>query len=146
MASPGRVHFPGCDYVGDPPFVTRISGERYEAPERCRVVDARYLALDIPAETPPPFVVEEGARVVPVNDLVHLDEAPSQYVVVVGSGKTATDAGVWLLARTGWRPTARTGWRCSPATRHPGARSPRSHVPGGPSGSGRHGGSRGSRP
>ena len=81
MAGPGRVHFPGCDYVGDPQFVTRISGERYEAPERCRVVDARYLALDIPAETPPPFVVEEGARVVPVNDLVHLDEAPSQYVV-----------------------------------------------------------------
>ncbi len=36
----------------------------------CRVVDARYLAPDIPAETPPQFAVDGGARVVPVNDLV----------------------------------------------------------------------------
>ncbi len=35
---------------------------------------------------------------IPVNDLVRMDEAPSQYVVV-GSGKTATDACVWLLGR-----------------------------------------------
>ena len=99
MVGPGRVeHFPGCDYLGDRQFVSRISGERYEVPERCRIVDARYLAPDIPAETPPRFAVEEGARVVPVNELVRLDEAPSQYVVV-GSGKTATDACVWLLTR-----------------------------------------------
>ena len=62
------------------------------------MVDARYLAPDIPAELPPKFAVGDGARVVPVNDLVHLEEAPSQYVVV-GSGKTATDACIWLLAR-----------------------------------------------
>ena len=67
-------------------------------PERCRIVDARYLAPDIPAETPPKFEVADGARVIPVNDLVHTGEAPSQYVVV-GSGKTATDACIWLLAR-----------------------------------------------
>ena len=35
---------------------------------------------------------------VAVNDLVALDHAPSQYVVV-GSGKTATDACIWLLER-----------------------------------------------
>ena len=34
----------------------------------------------------------------PVNDLARLEEAPSQYVVV-GSGKTATDACVWLLGQ-----------------------------------------------
>ena len=34
----------------------------------------------------------------PVNDLARLEEAPSQYVVA-GSGKTATDACIWLLAR-----------------------------------------------
>ena len=33
-----------------------------------------------------------------VNDVVRLEEAPSQYVVV-GSGKTATDACVWLLGQ-----------------------------------------------
>ncbi len=98
MVGPGRVdHFPGCEYVGDRVFVSHISGERYEVPERCRIVDARYLSPDIPGETPPRFAVEEGTRVIPVNGLVHVDEAPSQYVVV-GSGKTATDACVWLLA------------------------------------------------
>jgi hypothetical protein len=95
----GRVElFPSCEYVGDRSFVSRVSGERYDVPSRCRVVDARYLAPDIPAETPAPFRVAEGVRVVPVNDLVHVAEAPGQYVVV-GSGKTATDACVWLLDR-----------------------------------------------
>ncbi|MDP9183642.1 MAG: NAD(P)-binding protein [Actinomycetota bacterium] len=99
MLVSGKVeHFASCDYVGDRQVVSRISGQRYEVPERCRVVDARYLAPDIPAETPPPFEVANGARVIPVNDLVGLDEAPSQYVVM-GSGKTATDACIWLLAR-----------------------------------------------
>ena len=67
-------------------------------PRRCRVVDAHYLAPSIPAEMAAPFGVAEGARVLPVNDLARLEEAPSQYVVV-GSGKTATDACIWLLSR-----------------------------------------------
>ena len=61
-----------------------------------RVVDAHHLEPCIPATTPPPFAVESGATVIPVNELVRLDRSPSQYVVV-GSGKTATDACVWLL-------------------------------------------------
>ncbi len=90
--------FAGCDHIGDRTFVSRVSGRRFEVPERCRVVDARYLAPDIPAELPPKFDVAPGARVVPVNDLAHVEDAPRQYVVT-GSGKTATDACVWLLAR-----------------------------------------------
>lgn len=99
MLGPGRVEFfAGCEYLGDRTFVARDSGERFEVSERCRVVDARYLAPGIPAEMPPQFAVAEGARVIPVNDLVHEEEAPRRYVVV-GSGKTATDACVWLLGR-----------------------------------------------
>ncbi len=99
MLGSGRVEFfPSCDYVGDRTFVSNVSGQRFEVPEQCRVVDARYLAPDIPAELPPRFGVADGARVIPVNDLVRVEEAPSQYVVV-GSGKTATDACIWLLAR-----------------------------------------------
>jgi len=95
----GRVEFfPGCSYVGDRSFVSRVSGRSYVVPEGCRVVDGRYLAPDIPAELPPRFAVADGARVVPVNELALLEEAPSRYVVV-GSGKTATDAIVWLLGR-----------------------------------------------
>lgn len=93
----GRVElFAGCDYLGDRTFVSLTTGERYEVGPRCRVVDARYLAPDIPAETPPRFAVADDARVIPVNDLPRVEHDPSQYVVV-GSGKTATDACVWLL-------------------------------------------------
>ena len=105
MVGPGRVEFfPGCDYVGGRAFVSRDSGERFDVPDRCRVVDARYLAPDIPAETPPKFEVAEGGRVIPVNDLPAWVGTTSQYVVV-GSGKTATDACVWLLG-SGVEPDA----------------------------------------
>lgn len=99
MVESGRVELlPNSEYVGDRTVVSRISGERSVVPQRCRVVDARYLAPSIPAEQPPPFEVSDGVRVLPVNALARLEEAPSQYVVV-GSGKTATDACIWLLSR-----------------------------------------------
>ncbi|MDH2414739.1 NAD(P)-binding protein [Nocardioides sp. CER19] len=99
MVSSGRVELLGSsEYVGDRTVVSHLSGERLTVPAGCRIVDARYLAPVIPAETPPPFAVAADAHVVPVNDLVRLDEAPREYVVV-GSGKTATDAIVFLLTR-----------------------------------------------
>jgi hypothetical protein len=97
MQRSGRVaFFPGCDYVGGGRFMSRVSGQVVEVDVRRRVVDAHYLSPQIPGDTPPPFQVADDARVVSVNDLVHLGEAPSQYVVV-GSGKTATDACIWLM-------------------------------------------------
>jgi hypothetical protein len=99
MIGSGRVElFAGCDYLGARTFVSRMSGQTYDVPETCRIVDARYLSPDIPAESVPRFGVSDGARVIPVNDLARLEDAPSQFVVV-GSGKTATDACIWLLAR-----------------------------------------------
>lgn len=99
MVGTGRVElFTGCEHEGGRSFVSRVSGRRYEVPERCRVVDARYLSPDIPAESPPPFDVADGAHVVPVNELPKVEHPPSRYVVV-GSGKTATDACVWLLGQ-----------------------------------------------
>jgi hypothetical protein len=105
LVGTGRVElFTGCDHGGDRTFVSLATGERFEVPERCRVVDARYLSPDIPAEEPPRFGVD-GARVVPVNALP--DAGPAGRYVVVGSGKTATDAIVWLL-RHGTEPDAVT--------------------------------------
>jgi hypothetical protein len=99
MLASGQVDFfAGCEYLGDRAFISLDSGERFEVPEVCRIVDAHYLAPDIPAETPPRFGVGDGAQVIPVNDLVSSGLAPSQYVVI-GSGKTATDAIIWLLGR-----------------------------------------------
>lgn len=95
----GRVEFlANCDYTTDRRVHSRISGKQFTVAPQCRIVDARYLAPSIPADTPPPFDVADGARVIPVNDLAHLAEGASQYVIV-GSGKSATDACIWLLAR-----------------------------------------------
>jgi hypothetical protein len=96
LEATGRVQFvPRAEYAdGD----VRADGNRLQVPGHTRIVDAHYLAPTIPAELPPPFAVADGARVVPVNDLARLEGDPRQYVVV-GSGKTATDAIIWLLQR-----------------------------------------------
>jgi hypothetical protein len=97
----GRVTFlGGCDYRtdGSSHLVTsRVSGNTLEIGVRRRVVDAAYLSPTIPATTPPPFGVADDARVVAINELARLTAAPSNFVIV-GSGKTATDGIVWLLA------------------------------------------------
>jgi hypothetical protein len=76
--------------------VSRVSGDAVDVRVRRRLVDASYLAPTIPATTPPPFEVADGARVEPVHRLAAITDTPSEFVVV-GSGKTATDAIVWLL-------------------------------------------------
>src|SRR5688572_26601886 len=88
LTASGKLTFyPSCEYLGDGRFVSRLSGKAYEVSPTCRIVDARYLSPEIPSKTPPPFAVAEGARVVPVNDLVGLSDTPRQFVIV-GSGKT----------------------------------------------------------
>ena len=97
----GRVtFFGGSEYRTDglSHLVTsRVSGETVQLRMRRRVVDATYLSPTIPATTPPPFSVAEDIEVVAINKLATLDAAPARYVIV-GSGKTATDGIVWLLA------------------------------------------------
>jgi len=101
LVGSGRVTFLGASdhhTDGTAHLVTsRVSGETIEVDVRRRVVDATYLAPTIPATTPPPFGVADDVRVVAVNELGRLAEAASDYVIV-GSGKTATDGIVWLLA------------------------------------------------
>jgi hypothetical protein len=97
MLDSGKVSFyPNCDYLGEGQFVSHVSGQQFEVRGPRRIVDARYLSPMIPSTSPPPFGVADGARVIPINGLVDVEEAPSQYVVA-GSGKTATDACIWLL-------------------------------------------------
>ncbi|MFF0814727.1 NAD(P)-binding protein [Rhodococcus sp. NPDC003318] len=90
-----RYH-PMCEYDGDHGFVSLVTGERYEVVVREAVVDARYLSPSVPATSPPPFDVEPGVRCIPVGDLASTPGPPSRYVIV-GAGKTAMDACVWLL-------------------------------------------------
>jgi hypothetical protein len=72
------------------------TGKLHEIAVRRKVVDARYLEGSIPATHAVPFDVAAGARVVPVNDLPVAAQAASSYAVL-GSGKTAADACMWLL-------------------------------------------------
>ena len=97
MVASGRVTlYPNSEHIGGRHWVSRLSGQHFAVPDTCRVVNAHYLAPDIPSQTPAPFGAADGAHVIPVNDLVRLQETPSQFVIV-GSGKTATDAIVWLI-------------------------------------------------
>lgn len=93
----GRVrHFPMCDYVGEHRFVSRLNGEQFEVKVRKKRVDATYLEPAIPATFAPPFDVEPGARCVAVNALPR-QAAPAAGYVIIGAGKTAIDACLWLL-------------------------------------------------
>jgi NAD(P)-binding Rossmann-like domain len=96
----GRVTFlGGCDYHPNGAFhlvTSRVSGETVKIHVRRRVVDSAYVAPTIPATTPPPFGVADDVPVIAVNELARLSAAPN-HSVIVGSGKTATDAIVWLL-------------------------------------------------
>jgi putative NAD(P)-binding protein len=97
LIASGRVRFfPNCEYVGKHRFVSRLSGDTFDVKVRRKLVDANYLSPSIPALTPTPFNVGDGASAIPVNRLVDIVEKPDRYVIV-GGGKTALDACVWLL-------------------------------------------------
>lgn len=93
----GRVrHFPMCDYRGPNRIVSRVSGDGYEIKVRRKVVDGRYLEPSIPASCRPPFELAPEARCVPINELARMAEQADGYVII-GAGKTAIDACLWLL-------------------------------------------------
>jgi hypothetical protein len=97
----GQVRFFGMsdcplDGAGERRFTSRLTGEMTTVRVRRKVVDARYLETSIPATHSPSFRAEPGVRLIPVNDLVTLAEPPGGYTVI-GGGKTAMDACLWLL-------------------------------------------------
>lgn len=99
LVGSGRVELlTGFEHVGGTHLRSTTTGEDVEVTGRTtpvRLVDARYRAPVVPAESERRYAVAEDARVVPVNALG--DVADAARLVVVGSGKTATDAVVHLL-------------------------------------------------
>lgn len=97
----GQVRFFGMsEYLGDDgpdrQFVSLLTGGTTTVRVRRKVVDARYLEPLIPATHTPSFSVDPDATLVPVNDLAKLSEPKSGYTII-GGGKTALDACVWLV-------------------------------------------------
>ena len=101
MLPSGRVRFFGmseCNSTvgGEQRFVSRLTGDATTVRVRQRVVDARYLEPSIPATHVRSFDAEPGVRLIAINDLVRLD-SPASGFTVIGAGKTAMDACLWLL-------------------------------------------------
>ncbi len=101
LAETGRVRLlAGHEHLGRDGAGERIrhlaSGEVTRIKVRRKVVDARYLEGSIPATHAPSFGVAADTRCVPVNDLPAVADQASSYAVI-GSGKTAADACMWLM-------------------------------------------------
>ena len=91
----GRVQFFANTEYRDGVATVVPSGETFELTARVAVVDASYMKVTVPATTPPKYEVAEGATVIAPNALASCTN-PDGYVVV-GAGKTAFDAIMWLL-------------------------------------------------
>ena len=97
LEATGRVRVLAAhEHLGDGRVRDLRSGEVHEVTVRRKLVDARYLEASVPATHTPGFEVAAGARVVPVNDLPSAAGSASS-ITVLGAGKTAVDACVWLL-------------------------------------------------
>ena len=99
----GRVAYhPMCNHLGDGRFESLLSGRQTQVIVRKKVVDAAYLGPSVPSTHTPRFEVAPGVRRVPPNALPQLWNGRQQgflprRFVIVGAGKTAMDAGVWLI-------------------------------------------------
>jgi hypothetical protein len=130
LLASGRVDYlPMTDYRGDGQLVSLLTGDETRVKVRRRTVDATYSATSVPSTTAPAYAVADGVRLVTPNALPHLARSdgpvPTVYVIV-GAGKTAMDAGIWLLGvgvpadRIRW-VMPRDSWLINRQTTQPGA-------------------------
>jgi hypothetical protein len=92
----GRVRwFPMSDAHDDGSITSRLSSDRTEV-VAARVVDATHSQMRVPSVEPPGYAIDPGVTVIPPNDLPRRGAGHDQFVVV-GAGKTAMDACIWLL-------------------------------------------------
>ena len=104
----GRVsYFPmsnylGADDAGVHTFESILSGEKTQVTVRKKLVDANYYSPTVPSTHTPKFTVAEGVRLIAPNALTQLwqtkniENRPTKFCII-GAGKTAMDAGIWLL-------------------------------------------------
>jgi len=101
MVPSGRVQFLGMtDYRGVDGeghcLTSLLTGEETTVKVRKKFVDATYVESSIPSRHTPPYTADAGVTLLPPNDLVDLQSAPSGFTVI-GCGKTAMDTCCWLL-------------------------------------------------
>lgn len=105
----GRVSYhPTSNYLGDGRVVSLLSGEQTRVTVRKKTVDATYFSPSVPSTHTRNFTVASGVRVIAPNGLTQLwlqtaAQPVPQKFCILGAGKTAMDAAVWLL-RNGAAP------------------------------------------
>jgi len=93
----GRVqYFPMCEYLGNGEFVSMLSDNRYEVKINEKTIDGTYFKTSVPSTHTPSFEIADGVEFSPLNELPSLVESRDGYTIV-GGGKTAIDAVLWLL-------------------------------------------------
>ena len=96
----GRVqYFPNAEYLGENRFRNIFSGEQHEVTVRRKLVDTTYFETSVPSTHKAKFSAADGVRVVvpgALPDLWKSGPVPDHFCIL-GAGKTAMDAGVWLL-------------------------------------------------
>jgi NAD(P)-binding Rossmann-like domain len=104
----GRVsYFPmsnylGVDEAGLHTFESILSGEKTQVTVRKKLVDANYFSPTVPSTHTRKFKVAKDVRCVAPNALTQLWQTPNKadrptQFCIIGAGKTAMDAGIWLL-------------------------------------------------
>ena len=108
LLTSGRVnYFPMSNYLGGDDsgvhtFESILSGKKTQVTVRKKLVDANYYSPTVPSTHTRKFKVADGVCCVAPNALPQLWQAPSKEdrptkFCIVGAGKTAMDAGIWLL-------------------------------------------------
>lgn len=100
----GRVSYhPMSNYLGGSAqgrFVSILSGAETQVTVRRKLVDATLQSPSVPATHQPKFKVGDGVTLVPPGALPGLwnaqHERPLDFVII-GAGKTAMDAAIWLI-------------------------------------------------
>jgi hypothetical protein len=126
----GRVSYhPMCNYLGEHRFESMLSGALTQVTVRKKIVDATYHSPAVPSTHAPRFRVGAGVRLVAPNALPQLGtdphHKPARRFVILGAGKTAMDAAVWLLTSGGVPPSAiswvmpRDAWLVNRVTTQP---------------------------
>jgi hypothetical protein len=101
----GRVtYLPMSEYLGDG-RVRTLAGDEIEVTAP-RVVTS-HIEITVPSMREPSYAVAPGVECVTPNDLPRIRDARDRYVIV-GAGKTAMDACLWLLRHE--IPASRLTW------------------------------------
>jgi hypothetical protein len=100
----GRVkYFPMTRHLSHEGGVSSVasilSGEQTLITVRKKLVDATYFSPQVPATTPPAFPVADGVRLVTPTQLTQVWQGQERFQTycVLGAGKTAMDAVIFLL-------------------------------------------------